>query len=151
MEWLPSWVSYWLAILSLSAPSIPPSPCACISCRQDKFWVKSFVGGFMSLLLHWGSYLVIGAGFFRFHIPNAVRSPSLILGHPPYLRSLSRPGDAPHLPTPSVADIHSFTWPSAISPSLFTPDPDPPMALPIPSPIQFPPFIWLLGLFHSPF
>jgi hypothetical protein len=25
------------------------------------------------------------------------------------------------------------------------------MALPIPSPIQFPPFIWLLGLFHSPF
>ena len=29
---------------SLSLCSIP---CACISCRQDKFWVKSFVDGYV--------------------------------------------------------------------------------------------------------
>jgi hypothetical protein len=47
-------------------------PHACISCRQDKFWVESFVGGLVSLLLHWGSCLATGGGLLRFHIPSVV-------------------------------------------------------------------------------
>jgi hypothetical protein len=38
--------------------------------------------------------------------------PSLILECLPYARSLSDSGDAPTSPTLSVADFHSFTWPS---------------------------------------
>ena len=40
--------------------SIPQSllhPCPCISCRQSEFWAESFVGGLVSLSLHWGSCL----------------------------------------------------------------------------------------------
>jgi hypothetical protein len=47
-------------------------PCAYIICRQDKFWVESFVGGLVSQSLHWSSCLATGFGFFRFHIPNVV-------------------------------------------------------------------------------
>jgi hypothetical protein len=37
----------------------------CISCRQDKFEVKSFVGGLVSLLLHWSFYLATGGSLLR--------------------------------------------------------------------------------------
>jgi hypothetical protein len=42
-----------------------------ISCRQYRFWVESFVG-LMSLFFLWSSYMAIGGGLFRFHIPNVV-------------------------------------------------------------------------------
>ena len=44
----------------------------CLSCRLDIFWVRSFVGGLVSLLLHWGSSLDTGGYFLRLHIPNAL-------------------------------------------------------------------------------
>ena len=31
-----------------------------ISCRQDKFWVESFMGGLMSFSFQWGSCLATG-------------------------------------------------------------------------------------------
>jgi len=44
------WVSNWLAIPSVSAPF----PCPCLSCRQDKFWLKILLMGWC-LSFHWGS------------------------------------------------------------------------------------------------
>ena len=82
----------------------------CISCGQDKFWVRSFVGGFVSLLIHGGSCLATGGDPFRFHIPSAV-SPPLIFRYPPLSqfsvtswRYFSYPW--------CVSDFHSFPWPS---------------------------------------
>jgi hypothetical protein len=46
-------------------------PCACIS---YEFWVESFVGGLVSLSLHWGSCLAIGGHLFRFHSPHCCES-----------------------------------------------------------------------------
>ena len=48
MGWFSSWSRYWLAFSLYSIPLI------CISCREDKFWVESFVGRLVSLSLHWG-------------------------------------------------------------------------------------------------
>ena len=67
MGWVSGWVSHWLASPSFSGPSH-----FCISCIQDKFWGKSFMGGSVSLSLYWSSCLDIGDGLFRFHTPNAV-------------------------------------------------------------------------------
>ena len=53
----------------LSLCSIPH---AYISCRQDKFWVKSVVGRLVSLLFHWGSCLETGGWLFRFHSSSVV-------------------------------------------------------------------------------
>ena len=82
----------------LSLYSIPHT---CIPCRQDKFWIESFVGELVSLLLHWRSFLHTGVVVFRFDIPQCcksqLRSHTLIL---PYSRSLSPLGDAPYLLTP---------------------------------------------------
>jgi hypothetical protein len=44
----------------------------CISYRRDKFWVESFIGGFVSLLLYLDSCLATGGGLFRFHIPKVI-------------------------------------------------------------------------------
>jgi hypothetical protein len=68
MGWVSGWAGYWLAIF-LGLCSIS---CACISCRQDKFWVKSYVDGLLSLLLHLGSWLATGDGLLRFYISNVV-------------------------------------------------------------------------------
>ena len=94
---------------SLSLCSIP-SPC--IICRHDKFWVAGFVGGLMSLSLH----------FLQVAYPQCsesqLRSPLLILGILLYPRSLSCLGGAATPPTSSplsVADFYSFSWPSSIS------------------------------------
>jgi hypothetical protein len=46
--------------------------CPYISYRQDKFWVESFMGGLVSLSLHWGFSLAIGNGLLRFHIPRSL-------------------------------------------------------------------------------
>lgn len=60
------WISvgYFLSLCSL--------PCACISCREETFWIESFVGGFVPLLLHWGSYMATGSGLFMVHVPSVV-------------------------------------------------------------------------------
>lgn len=36
----------------LLIPSVSASFCSCTSCNQDKFWVKDFVVGLVSLILH---------------------------------------------------------------------------------------------------
>jgi hypothetical protein len=66
--WLASWAGYWLGILKVS--TLSPHPC--ISCRQDKFGVKSFVGRLVSLSLQWDSCLTAVGGLFRFSITTAV-------------------------------------------------------------------------------
>lgn len=43
--------------------------CLCISFGQKKGWIKSFLGGLVSLSLHSGFSLVTEDGLFRFHIP----------------------------------------------------------------------------------
>ena len=45
--------------------------CLCIACRQEKFWVESFVGEMVSIapLVF---FLDIAVGLFRFHIPKVV-------------------------------------------------------------------------------
>jgi hypothetical protein len=45
------------------------SICTCISFRQDKFWIESFVGGLLFLFLHWVSCLATGDNQLRFCIP----------------------------------------------------------------------------------
>ena len=63
---------------SLRLCSYPP----CLHyCRQDKFWVESFVGGLMSLSLHWGSCLDTGG------------APNDSWAHP-LSQAMSHPGDA---------------------------------------------------------
>ena len=42
--------------------------CPCISFKQDKFWVESFVGVLAFTSLHFGSCLAIVSGLFRFHV-----------------------------------------------------------------------------------
>jgi hypothetical protein len=42
----------------------------CISYRQEKVWVRSFVDGLVFLLLLWVSCLATSGTLFRFHIPN---------------------------------------------------------------------------------
>jgi hypothetical protein len=61
-----SWLlfDHFLSLYFISQPYI--------SCRQDKFWVKSFVGGMVPLLICWDSYLATEGGLIRFHIPKAV-------------------------------------------------------------------------------
>ena len=55
-----------LVVLPLSLCSIFH---AIISCRQDKFWVESFVGKLVCLLYHLGSCLVTGWRRWSFQIP----------------------------------------------------------------------------------
>jgi hypothetical protein len=58
MGWVSSWASHWPYPQSLF--HLYPST----SCRQDKFWIESFVGGFISTSLHWKSHLATGSGLF---------------------------------------------------------------------------------------
>jgi hypothetical protein len=60
------WASHWLAFPTNYAPSLYP----CISCRQNKFWVKGFVGGLVSSTFQWKSCLDTGGGHFSLCIPS---------------------------------------------------------------------------------
>jgi hypothetical protein len=99
MGWVSSWVGLLLVghSINLCSPSLVR-----ISYWQNKIWIKNFVGGLVSLLLHWGSCLATGGDLFRFHIPNVVShshgSPPLILGHLPY--PMSPHGDSPYFLIP---------------------------------------------------
>ena len=132
---------------SLNLCSIP-NPC--ISYRQGKFGAESFLGGFVSLSLYWGSCLATGGGLPSLHIPNAV---SYSLGYPidswdlPYPRFLSLPGD--HL-TPIICCfplILMAIWPPP-APPYTTPCPTP-ISLLITSSTQIPP-ICLSQPFYFP-
>ena len=90
------WSKYIIYLCSL--------PSTCITCRQDKFWVESFMGGLVSLLLLWGSCWlqeVVSSGSISpvLCCESQLRSTLLILGCIPYPRSLYLPGDASHILT----------------------------------------------------
>ena len=59
--------------------------CPCISCRQDKFWIESFVGGLVSLLLHWVSFSEYRSWPFQDSYPQSSVSQ---LRSPPQLRDV---------------------------------------------------------------
>jgi hypothetical protein len=95
---------------SLSLCSIPS---ICISWKQDTFCVESFMGGLVSLLLHWGSCMPTGGGFFRIHIPNVV---SHRWGHPHWFLGSSLIPSlclilemSPTASPQSSEDFHSFS------------------------------------------
>jgi hypothetical protein len=58
-------VGHSLSLCSTPTPNL-------ITCRQDKFWVESFVSGLVSLLLHRASRLARGGDLFRFYIQNII-------------------------------------------------------------------------------
>jgi hypothetical protein len=62
-------VFVWQVLQSLLHPVCSSS---CLSCRQDKFVVKSFMCGLVSLSLHWVSYLATGDKVFMFFISTTV-------------------------------------------------------------------------------
>jgi hypothetical protein len=123
---------------------------AYISCRQDKFGVKSFVGGLVSLSLHWGSCLAIGGDLFRFHISSAmhllhkVSAKALTPGSlPDPIRSLELL-EIPLILTPSSSFRFTFIL-LVFRPSLLplpAPNSDPPFTSPPPlSPNSLPPSV----------
>ena len=63
-----SWAGYCLSIPPVSTSC--PVPAFLVD--MDTFWVKSVVGGLVSLLLHWYSCLGRGEGLSKLHIPRAV-------------------------------------------------------------------------------
>ena len=129
---------------SLSLYSIS---CPWISCRQDKFWVETFVGGLVSQFLHWGVCLFTGGNLFRFltqmlwvtakGIPiwflgtSLIPGPCLVLEMVPISSSLL------------VADFYLCSWSSIylfcpsphliLKPSLPYTSPLPSSSLPLPS------------------
>jgi hypothetical protein len=104
------WVSYWLGQLLVVCPlSLCSIPNHYISCRHDKFGVESFVGGLGFLPGHRRQPLQ--APYLQC-CESQLRSPPLILRLLPYPRTLSCPGDAFYSHPPSLADFHSFSFPS---------------------------------------
>jgi hypothetical protein len=101
MGWISSWVSYWLAISSVSAPS--PMP---------EFLIDRINFGLKILWVGWCFYHSTGGPAWltyrrwTLQVPypqcseSQLRSPALNLGHLPYSRSLTHPGDGPYLLTP---------------------------------------------------
>ena len=75
--------------------------CPCISFRQDKFWVKSFVGGLVSLSLHWSLALLQEMAILR-SISFTIRSLSQPSGS--HLCQEQSPGTGPDptQPTPEL-------------------------------------------------
>jgi hypothetical protein len=57
------WGIHWFATPSVSALSLH-------FFWQHKFWIKSLVGGLVSLSLYWGSCQTTGGDLFRFHVPT---------------------------------------------------------------------------------
>ena len=70
---LPSWSSICKdlipSLFPFASKKVLPTP----NFRHDKVCFERFVGGLVSLLFQWDSFLAIGGSLFRFHIPNAVR------------------------------------------------------------------------------
>lgn len=65
LEWIPGWATHCSAITTVPALFL-----SLYIFRQDQFGVESFVGGLVSISLHWGSCLTTGVGFFWVHIPT---------------------------------------------------------------------------------
>ena len=55
-------------VINWPFPPSLPHLCPCITCKQDTFWVKGFVGELVFLSLYWKSCLATGSGHFKIHI-----------------------------------------------------------------------------------
>ena len=91
-------------------------PCACLSYRQNKYQVQSFVGGLVCLdpLRSCLTTEVGSSDSMSLMCESRLRSPPLTLGCLLYPRSLPHPGKFSPNPSPLlVADFHSFSWPSS--------------------------------------
>ena len=92
-----------LVWLLLAIPSLLHR-CPCVSFRQEIFGVKSFLGGLISLALHWESCLATESYLVRFYLPSVMsqlRSPTLIPQcylHPSSLETL-RDSTSHHKPS----------------------------------------------------
>jgi hypothetical protein len=124
----------WLLIPHPTLPSLCFIPHACISYRHNFGLKYLWVGWCLDCSLE----SLPGDSRWPFSVPYPqcselqLRSPPFILACLLYPRSLSHPGNASHLLTLSVADFHTFSWPSHLS--FFTPPfPFPSLFLPVPS------------------
>jgi hypothetical protein len=99
--------------------------CPCASCKQDTFWVESFVSGLLSLSFHWESYLATGSSHFRIHISMLGTSVRIASPHPRFLIY------ARHCPCPKPISLLSLMLSLHTIPStLFHfPSPLPPRSL----------------------
>ena len=129
-----------------------------ISCRQDKFWIESFMGELMSLLIAPLGFLLSYRSL-PLQVPHTqccesqLRSSPLNLGCLPLTQVSVSSWRCPLISLlPSFADFHSFSWPpsclSCPSPHLIlnplfpSPSPLPPSAIP-------PSVSYIYFIFHS--
>jgi hypothetical protein len=129
------------AVICLLFPQSLLYLCLCTSWKQDKFWVKGFIGGLLFLSLHWESCLATGGGHFKLCITVSAWVTLIESLKPPPCQV----SGTSYLPLP--ISVYS---PTPSTPAFSTPDPwfNP---LPIPSPTQFPPSIHIWCLFYFPF
>ena len=82
--------------------------------RWDNFLVESFVGGLMSLSLHWGSCMTTEGDLFRFHVSTGISAKVTHIDswEFPHLMSLGLPKYSPQPQLLAASDFHSFPWPS---------------------------------------
>ena len=86
---------------------------ACISCRQDKFWLEIIFVQFVTLTLHWEPCLAAGCGLFRVHISLLCISTKIIPIDsllPSLSGSVAHSKDACTLSPLTVADFNTFSW-----------------------------------------
>jgi hypothetical protein len=125
MRWVSSWVTHWLPIPSVSAPSL-----SLHSCRQNKFGVKGCVDGLAYLHLYWEFCLSSEGIQFSLHIPHpllgVIAGVSLIaLLQPPPSHDSGTSYSPPHVhPMLSIASADSspvVKWSGTQYPSLIQP------------------------------
>ena len=104
------WDGFWVGPV-IGWPFLQSLLYPCISFRQDKLCVKSFVGRLVSLSLHWGPCCTTVRHLGKGHPHGHLETPSipglwdfLVIPHSPQLLA--------------AADFHSFSWPSGPFPSL---------------------------------
>jgi hypothetical protein len=103
--WVLNWMDYWLVIPSVCPQSLIP---AFLVDRIVLGWKFCGWVGVSNVPLEF----LPGQNLSR----SQLRTPPLILGYFPYLRSLALPGDALYFTALSVADFHSLTWSSGHPP-----------------------------------
>ena len=99
-----TWDGFWVSLVT-GWPFLQSLLHLYISFRQDKFWVKSFVSGLVSLSFHWGSCWlqeVASSG------SPLLRSSALTSGNLPYPRSLELPRD--YLPPTSPRNLQALIF-----------------------------------------
>jgi hypothetical protein len=142
MRWVSRWASIdWLFPQSLLHPQ------SLHFFTQNKFWIESFVGELMSLLLHWGSCLATSSLWVPYPqcCESQLRSPHWFLGTSPIpgLCLILEMLLSPHTISCRFPFIFIDIYPSLLF--LPTPDPEHPIP-PLHNPFQFLPPICLMTI-----